>query len=184
MEFTEKTLRKFLLEALNQTVMPQLESIRDELKGDISGVRDELKGDISGVRDELKGDISGVKVDMSSMRDELKKDISGVRDELKGDISGVKVDISEIKRELLNLEEKIFPEFAEIREDFKIILKEMEKLQIGGDAKKTFHEIKSLEGLIARLKQELNDAVKRINNFEIDIRKLKQYQNEKCKIAK
>ena len=64
-----------------------------KLGENINSVRDELRGDISGVRDELRGDIKGVRGEMATMRAELQNEIKGVRTELRSDFKGLRVEL-------------------------------------------------------------------------------------------
>ena len=139
MEFTEKTLRKFFLEAFEQTVVPRLDSIDEEM-----------------------GSLQG---EMSSLQEE---------------VNSIKKIMRNIDLRLLNLEEKIIPKFAEIQEQFEIVVKELDEIQKGNGDKRITRDIKGLDQLIGRLKGELNKVVARVAKFEDELKKLRQSQKRKA----
>ena len=124
MEFNPKNLRKFFLEALEQTVMPRFDSIDEE---------------------------------MDSLRNDVKR----------------------IDKRLLDLEEKIFPEFAKIKEQFELVLQKIEFLEKSGDSKEVFNKINLLDKFVTKLKRELMFLTKRVEKFENNLKQLRQSQKRK-----
>ncbi|MBU1089811.1 hypothetical protein KKF38_03390 [Patescibacteria group bacterium] len=157
MEFDFKNLRKFFLEALEQTVMPRFDSIDEEM-------------------DSLRSEMGLLRGEMDSLRGEMESGFAKVDVRL----NQIESKMDRTEKELLDLREQIIPEFREIQEQFKIVVKELDFLKKSGGNKEVFNKIDLLERFTAKLKRELMLLAKRVEKFENNLKQLRQSQKRRA----
>ena len=174
MEFNPKTLRKFFLEALEQAVMPRFDSLDKEMT--------EMRGDMS----LLQREMGSLQEDMGLLQREmgsLQRDMGLLQREmgsLRGEVDSIKEVVKRIDLRLLDVEEKIFPAFAEMKEQFELVLQKIEFLEKSGGSKDVLDKMDLLEMFTAKLKRELMLLTERVKKFESNLKQLRQSQKRRA----